>query len=94
MKLNKPFDEKSVRLAALAVELRPRNAQGTPNPGSRRPLGLAWWRQQLGHLLSHREVQYPDAAIMPRVGAGTLDVVPGTSARVYQFPQQSIRKSR
>ena len=94
MKLNKPFDEKSVRLAALAVEVRPRDAQGMQNPASNRPLGLAWWRQQLGHLLPHRDVQYPEATIMPRAGVGSLDVVAGTGARVYQFPQQSIRKAR
>jgi hypothetical protein len=94
MKLDKPFDEQVVRLAALAVEVRPRDAQSMSNPASNRPLGLAWWRQQLGHLLPQRGVQYPEAAIMPHVGAGPLDVVPGTSARVYQFPQQSIRKAR
>jgi hypothetical protein len=94
MKLNKPFDEQAVRLAALAVEVRPRAAPGMSNPGSNRPLGLAWWRQQLGHLLPHRDVQYPEAAIAPRLGVGQLDAAPGTGARVYQFPQPSIRKAR
>jgi hypothetical protein len=94
MKLNRPFDEKSVRLAALAVEVRPRDAQLIPNPALSRPLGLAWWRQQLGHLLSHREVQYPEATITPHAAAGPIGAATGASARVYQFPQQPIRKAQ
>ena len=94
MKLIKPFDATSVRLAALAVEVRPRDAQAMPNPWAKRPLGLAWWRQQLGHLLQHRDVQFPEPATTPHVGLGQIGAAPIATARVYQFPQHSIRKAR